>query len=154
MPENDNPCLLIVDNNRDQLKRWRAAAEQAGGYSILTATNYEDAVDTLHNNLIDVLVADLFLTDEAEMRERFQEAQGLNLIQSCRDRYPRSVIIAITGFGGLGTSIGTAAYSAGATDFISRAWKYIDIDVLLTQKLQIFHKLVQLPQEKLTLAMK
>src|SRR5262245_32354832 len=58
--------LLLVDNNTDQLERWRIAAERAGGFKIVSRKSFEEALDALHNYDVGVLVSDLFLTIASE----------------------------------------------------------------------------------------
>jgi CheY-like chemotaxis protein len=130
--------LLIVDNDRDRRLRWRVAAERVAGFRIAEAESYTTALEALEADDIDIMVTDLFLTLEAEKTEMIEEADGLRLIEHCRARFPRSKIVAITGQLGVGTEIGARALEAGADDFISAKWQYIDHTELLMQKLRIF----------------
>jgi CheY-like chemotaxis protein len=130
--------LLVVDNNPRKRLKWRVAAERAARFRITEAESYADALEALEVDDIDIMVTDLFLTVESEQTEKIEEAEGIRLIQRCRQRFPRSKIVAITGWSGVGTEIGARALAAGSDDFISANWEYIDPEKLLEQKLRIF----------------
>jgi CheY-like chemotaxis protein len=135
--------LLIVDDSPNRLQVWCSAGERAGSYTVLFEESYEAAMDTLRNNAVDVLVADLFLSPASTESEDPEQAEGLRLIQRCRALYPRCWIVAITRLGGTGTEIGARAYRAGANDFISAAWEHVDPAALLEHKLRIYATLLK-----------
>lgn len=140
--DNRERWLLIVDNDSDKRSKWRDAAERAAGFRIREAESYAAALEAFETDDIDIMVTDLFLTVESERTENIKEADGLKLIESCRGRFPRSKIVAVTGKQGVGTEIGARALEAGADDFISANWQYIDPKELLTHKLRIFERVM------------
>jgi CheY-like chemotaxis protein len=137
------PLLLIVDNHDHELTRWSSVGERLGSYALLRAQSFEDALDALNNHVIDVLVTDLFLTEESERSLDPSRAEGLGLIERCRALYPWSRIVAITGILEVATDAGAIALEAGADDFISSGWKKINADALLEHKLGIYLKLLR-----------
>ena len=140
--DNRKRSLLVVDNNPRKRSKWRDAAERAAGFRIIEADSYATALEALESDDIDIMMTDLFLTVESEQTENIDEADGLRLIEHCRQRYPRSKIVAITGKSGVGTEIGARALEAGADDFISANWLFLDPEKLLEQKLRIFDRVL------------
>jgi CheY-like chemotaxis protein len=134
--------LLVVDNDPRKRSKWRDAAERAAGFQIVETESYAAALEAVEANDVDIMMTDLFLTLESEQTENIDEADGLRLIEHCRQRFPRSKILAITGKSGVGTEIGARALEAGADDFISANWQYIDAAKLLEHKLRIFHRVL------------
>ncbi len=136
------PTLLIVDNRPESLNQWSSAGHKAGGFTLIQISSYEDALYALNNHDVDVLVTDLFLTEDSEESEKPSGAEGLRLIERCRTLHPRSRIVAITGILRDATEIGAIALDAGADDFISVRWRGIDCVALLEHKLRIYLKLL------------
>jgi ActR/RegA family two-component response regulator len=133
--------VLVVDNRRDHLEEWCSALRVIPDCHVRTAESFEDAVDQLQEEAVDLLITDLFLTRESEVRERLAEAEGLDLIEQCRLRYPDSRIIAITSLVGNGDA-GAEAMVRGADDFISSQWLDVYAKALLEQKAKIFRSLL------------
>ena len=135
--------VIIVSRTAEALAQVKAAIAQKSNVRVDTvAADLSDSknVDGLAQDFpdIDILVTDLFLTAESERTENVKDAEGLRLIERCRERFPRSRIVAITGRSGVGTELGGSALQAGADDFISAQWRYIDLVKLLEHKLRIF----------------
>jgi ActR/RegA family two-component response regulator len=142
--------LLIVDNNPVDLDRWCTAAARAGGWEVYARDSFSAGLEFVQSRSVDVLVTDLYLTDDSERRSEEPTAEdeapfseGLELIAQCRAIHPRSRIVAVTGKGGIGTDLGASATMAGADDFISKYWKRIDAAGLLEMKLRVYLKVLR-----------
>jgi CheY-like chemotaxis protein len=143
--------LLVVDDELQKRLQWREAAERAADFDIAEAETFASALELLGAEGTDIMVTDLFLTPESAIAENIEEADGIRLIEHCRERFPRSKIVAVTGKSGVGTEIGAGALEAGADDFISANWQYVDPAKLLEQKLRIFdHVLSHTPEPTLS----
>ena len=133
--------ILVVDNRRDHLDEWCSAISAIPNCIIRTAESLEEALRQLDDKAVDLLVTDLFLTRDSEDRERIAEAEGLEIIEQCRLKYPGSRIIAITSLVGNGDA-GADAIIRGADDFISSQWFDVYAKALLEQKAKIFRSLL------------
>lgn len=135
--------MLIVDNTPEMLDRWYDAAVRAGDFDILTAQSADAARVVMHHRSIDIMVTDLCLSTQSENSNNPSGAEGLALIRECRELFPEAKIVAITYYLFKFTEIGVLALEAGADEFISGNWEYIQSDVLLEQQLRLFAKLLQ-----------
>lgn len=130
--------LLIVDDNKERLKQIHAAAvdiDFAPG-DILSAANEDEAMHLIDdsNREIDLAIIDLVLTQLPEMT-------GLRVIESLRERRPNCRIIALTSQGD--EAFGIDAMRAGADDFISILWEYINWYSLLKLRLKLWRGVVR-----------
>jgi len=55
--------ILIVEDNRDWLRKMKGILEREGGYSIQTATTYDEAVNLLQSQPFELVVIDIRLVD-------------------------------------------------------------------------------------------
>ncbi len=97
----------------------------AHGFSVLTATNGQQAWEQLERNQFDVLLLDI----------KMPYHTGMELIQKAKISSPNCSIIIMTAFGTVESAVN--AIKAGADDFLAKPF---DLDILI-------NKLLQLPQE-------
>jgi DNA-binding NtrC family response regulator len=97
--------VLVVDDDQAMCE---LAAEGLGsrGYDVVCRSSGEDALELLHNDDFDVVLADVHLAGTS----------GLELCQSILDRRTDICVVVMTAFGSLETAIG--AIRAGAYDFV------------------------------------
>jgi CheY-like chemotaxis protein len=129
-----------VDNTAEKLERWCQAARKATGVEATTADS-EEAARKLIVAGVDILIVDLFLTEQSENFEQEEDSEGLRLVDFCRQTNPESRIIAITSKLGGAHGIGATALEKGADDFISTAWQSVYADALLENRVKIFREL-------------
>lgn len=142
-PSRNKLDFLVVDNTPEQLDDWSKVVQRVTGLRPRTAKSPEAATEALESGPVDVLVVDLFLTRESERLAELDQSEGLRLIATCKKRYPRSRIVAITSRLGETAKAGAAVLRAGGDDFISTAWPRVYAESLLEQKLRIFRALLQ-----------
>lgn len=142
----DRINALIVDNSTEKLRGWTAKFRSVAGFEPLTALTFREAELILHAQSIDILVVDLCLSEESEASDNLAHAEGLQLIELCRERNKKSRIIAITSIIGETPEAGAESLLRGADDFISNQWQGLMAGPLLKKKLEIF--LLALEKEK------
>ena len=88
MKNNKNqPSLLIVDDDRHLLQSMGSwLVEQ--GFNIFLADSCESANDILAEHAIDLALVDLRLGDE----------DGFEVLNHCRENYPKVTVVLMTGY--------------------------------------------------------
>jgi DNA-binding NtrC family response regulator len=99
--------LLLVDDDRlllDSMATW--LREQ--GYQVLAAAGREAALAHLAERPVDLVLADIRLAD----------GDGFTILAHCRERYPHTTVVLITGYATIETGI--EALRAGAFDLLTK----------------------------------
>lgn len=99
--------LLLVDDDRlvlDAMANW--LREQ--GYEVLAAGGRESAIKHLGERRFDLVLADIRLAD----------GDGFDILAHCRQHYPQTTVVLITGYATIETGI--EALRAGAFDLITK----------------------------------
>ncbi len=112
LPKKDK--ILIVDDELDVLNPLADFIKESG-YEVTTTTSAKEAIDTLKNQKIDLLLTDLVMP----------EMDGIRLIQYAFEIDPLLIAIVITGQGTIKTAID--AMKLGAFDYILKPvdWKIL-----------------------------
>jgi two-component system response regulator AtoC len=106
--------ILIVDDEQN-IRRVLEAAFQKDGYQVLTAAHGHQALKTLQEELVDVMISDVVMPD----------MNGLDLLKKSREQYPDLTVIMMTAYGTIPSAVD--AIRTGALDFLT---KPLDLDVL------------------------
>src|SRR5262245_18819281 len=99
--------LLLVDDDRlllDSMSAW--LREQ--GYQVLAASGRDAAVKQLAERQVDLVLADIRLAD----------GDGFEILAHCRERYPHTTVVLLTGYATVETGI--EALRAGAFDLLTK----------------------------------
>ena len=117
----EDRTLLLVDDDEPFLKRLAKAMEKRG-FSVETAGSVVagKAIATARPSAY--AVVDL----------RLEDGNGLDVVESLRERRPDSRIVVLTGYGAIATAV--AAVKIGATDYLSKPADANDIVNALLQK--------------------
>ena len=126
--------VLIVDDDHAMCEMLYAALQHRG-FEVTFRTSGEEAMEVVHGQLLDVVVADLNMPGMS----------GLALCERVVANYPEIPVIVLTAFGSMDTAV--AAIRAGGYDFIS---KPVEIDVLtLTLRRAVQHRQLQTEVKRL-----
>ncbi|SMC89765.1 ActR/PrrA/RegA family redox response regulator transcription factor [Rhizobium sp. RU36D] len=120
-----DPSLLIVDDDVPFLKRL-ARAMETRGFNVDTASSVAEGISKSKSNPPKYAVIDLRLGD----------GNGLDVIESIRQRRNDTKIVVLTGYGNIATAV--TAVKLGALDYLA---KPADAD-------DVFNSLTQRPGEK------
>jgi two-component system, chemotaxis family, chemotaxis protein CheY len=129
------PKLLVVDNDARQRREIVYAARSVDFDKIEEADSEEAAYAAIHSGAeFQIAVIDVVLS-------RLPAKEGLVLIEALREAQPDCKIIALTAQGD--TEFGAEALAAGAHDFVSTKWEYINWVSLLEQRLKMWFGLLE-----------
>lgn len=103
----DPATVLIVDDDPSALRLCAEIAEHARLH-VRTATTTEQALETLDEHTVDIVVTDL----------RVPELGGLELLRRVREHYPTVAVLMLTQYGTIQTAV--EATRLGASDYITK----------------------------------
>ncbi|TAJ28161.1 MAG: sigma-54-dependent Fis family transcriptional regulator [Nitrospirae bacterium] len=110
-------------------------ALKAVGFEVRAAATGDEGRELLHNETFDVVITDL----------RLPGANGLDLLQLCKQRSPRTEVIVITAHGSVETAV--EAMKRGAYDYITKPFAMDEL-LLIVERVT---KVLALRQENLLL---
>lgn len=109
-----DPSLLLVDDDEAFLKRLAKAMEKRG-FSVETAATVVAGKTIATARPPAYAVVDLRLTD----------GNGLDVVETLRERRPDARIVVLTGYGAIATAV--AAVKIGATDYLAKPADATDV---------------------------
>lgn len=110
----DDKSLLIVDDDEAFLKRLCKAMEKRG-FDVETASSVAAGKAIATARPPAYAVCDL----------RLEDGNGLDVVETLRDKRPDSRVVVLTGYGAIATAV--AAVKVGATDYLSKPADATDI---------------------------
>jgi two-component system response regulator RegA len=114
----EDRSLLIVDDDEPFLKRLAKAMEKRG-FEVETAESVAGGKAIATARPPAYAVVDL----------RLEDGNGLDVVETIRDRRPDSRVVVLTGYGAIATAV--AAVKIGATDYLSKPADANDITAAL-----------------------
>jgi two-component system response regulator AtoC len=128
------PSILIIDD--EPLMRLSVMdALKAVGYEVRASASGNEGMTLLNKESFDVVITDL----------RLPGADGLTLLQACKQRSPRTEVIVITAHGSMDSAV--EAMKLGAYDYITKPFSMDEL-LLIVERLS---KVLALRQENLSL---
>ena len=122
--------ILIIDD--EPLMRLSILdALKAVGYDVQDASTGGEGIDKIHSGRFDLVITDL----------RLPGADGLQILQTCKEHSPNTEVIVITAFGSVDTAV--HAMKCGAYDYITKPFSMDEL-LLLVERV---NKMVALRQE-------
>lgn len=101
------PSVFLIDDE-PLMRLSMTDALRAVGYNVRAAATGQEGMDLLTQAMFDIVITDL----------RLPGADGLQLLQVCKQRSPRTEVIVITAHGSVETAV--EAMKRGAYDFITK----------------------------------
>jgi DNA-binding NtrC family response regulator len=101
------PSVLLIDDE-PLMRLSMTDALRAVGYDVRAAATGQEGMDLLSQAVFDIVITDF----------RLPGADGLQLLQACKQRSPRTEVIVITAHGSVETAV--EAMKRGAYDFITK----------------------------------
>ncbi|MGH7255876.1 MAG: sigma-54-dependent transcriptional regulator [Nitrospirales bacterium] len=102
-----SPSVLIIDDE-PLIRLSMMDALKAVGYEVRAAATGQEGLDVLGKDTFELVVTDL----------RLPGADGLDILQACKQRSPRTEVIVITAHGSVETAV--EAMKRGAYDYITK----------------------------------
>ena len=109
-----SPSILIVDDE-PLMRMSMMDALKASGYDVNAASAGNEGLEVLNKDNVDILITDL----------RMPGISGLEVLQVCKQRSPRTEVIMITAHGSVDTAVG--AMKMGAYDYITKPFHMREI---------------------------
>ena len=117
----EDPSLLLVDDDEAFLRRLGKAMEKRG-FSVEMAGSVAAGKAIATARPPAYAVVDL----------RLEDGNGLDVVETLRERRPESRIVVLTGYGAIATAV--AAVKIGATDYLSKPADADDVTNALLAK--------------------
>ncbi|ARE40580.1 Dna binding response regulator PrrA (RegA) [Rhodovulum sp. P5] len=114
----DDPSLLIVDDDEPFLRRLARAMEKRG-FQTETADSVAAGKAIATARPPAYAVIDL----------RLEDGNGLDVVETLREKRPDAKIVVLTGYGAIATAV--AAVKVGATDYLSKPADANDVTAAL-----------------------
>ncbi len=113
------PMRVLVIDDETSIRKLAEKELAAPHRHITTAESAASAMDRVNRETFDVIVADIRLPD----------ADGVDLLQSLREKLPDAEVIMITGYGTVESAL--KAMKLGAYDYITKPFDLEHLDVIL-----------------------
>ena len=128
----EGPCVLVVD---DEAVIRDLCAKALNSFNVIQAGTGEEALEILEREEIDVVLTDIMMPN----------LNGIELLQSIKDRQPNQSVIVMTGYAD--KDIILRALKADADDFISKPLNLLQLRTIIDKVLEkkaLKEELVQL----------
>ncbi len=129
------PSTILIIDDEPLIRLSMMDALKAVGYEVRAAATGQEGLDLLKKESFDIVVTDL----------RLPGADGLDVLQACKQRSPRTEVIVITAHGSVETAV--EAMKRGAYDYITKPF-LMDELLLIVDRVT---KVLALRQENLLL---
>ncbi|HUF68975.1 MAG TPA: response regulator [Longimicrobiales bacterium] len=111
MPDRTTPTILIVDDEEMVLMALRSFLELETAYRVVTSLSPVDALDTVRDERVDVIVADFMMP----------AMDGIEFLRQARDIRPHATRILLTGYADMRNAI-RAINEAGLYHYLEKPW--------------------------------
>lgn len=120
---NNRIKMLIVDDEKITLRNLMHAMKKEG-YEIIGTNSGANALKHLDEQEFDIVLTDV----------RMEKVDGMQILKRCRQLYPDSEVIMMTGYATLQTAVG--AIRQGAYDYISKPFKLDEVRKVIKEALE------------------
>ena len=120
---NNKPRMLIVDDERITLKNLTHAMKKEG-YEVVGTNSGSNALKHLEEHEFKIVLTDV----------RMDKVDGMQILKRCRELYPDTEVIMITGYATVQTAIN--AIKQGAYDYISKPFKLDEVKKVVKEALE------------------
>jgi response regulator RpfG family c-di-GMP phosphodiesterase len=111
MPDRTTPTILIVDDEEMVLMALRSFLELETAYRVVTNLSPVDALDTVRDERVDVIVADFMMP----------VMDGIEFLRQAREIRPHATRILLTGYADMRNAI-RAINEAGLYHYLEKPW--------------------------------
>ena len=123
LPENNMAKLVIIDDEAAILELMTKLCK-AAGHQVFGCTTGIDGIAAIRSNQPDLVIVDL----------RIGDVNGLDLVSMCREQFPSTAVIMVTGHGSVETAV--EAMRLGAFDYLTKPFDLGDLIKTVNQALQ------------------
>ncbi|MBF0558132.1 MAG: sigma-54-dependent Fis family transcriptional regulator [Nitrospirae bacterium] len=122
----DNAKILIIDDEKIALKNLEHVMKKEG-YDTTSTQSGPNALKLLEEQRFDVVLTDL----------KMEKVDGMQILKRCRELYPDTEVIMITGYATLKSAVDTMKY--GAFYYISKPFKLDEVRQVVKEALAKVH---------------
>ncbi len=115
--------LVIIDDEAAILELMTKLCK-AAGHQVIGCTAGLEGIAAIRSNSPDLVIVDL----------RIGDVNGLDLVSMCRDQFPKTAVIMVTGHGSVETAV--EAMRLGAFDYLTKPFDLGDLIKTVNQALQ------------------
>lgn len=110
--------IVVVDDERT-LRESCASFLETEGYRVTVSGRGEDARSILRAQRFDIVLLDLYMS----------HVSGMELLQTCLDRHPETIVVVMTGNPSVSSSV--EALRAGAWDYLPKPFSATHLQILI-----------------------
>ncbi len=121
--ENNMAKLVIIDDEAAILELMTKLCK-AAGHQVFGCTTGIDGIAAIRSNQPDLVIVDL----------RIGDVNGLDLVSMCKEQFPSTAVIMVTGHGSVETAV--EAMRLGAFDYLTKPFDLGDLIKTVNQALQ------------------
>ncbi|MSN25534.1 MAG: response regulator [Geobacter sp.] len=119
----DEIKILVIDDDKSG-REALSLLLQSAGYSVVSTSNGEDALDLIAGEQFQIIVSDLFLPDKS----------GFDVMNSVRNVSPATEVIVVTGHASAQTAV--RAMKEGAFDYITKPIDFDELKIVISKALE------------------
>ncbi len=119
----DNARVLVIDDEKIALKNLEHVMKKEG-YEVTSTQSGQNALKLLDGKQFDVVLTDL----------RMEKVDGMQILKRCRELYPDTEVIMITGYATLQSAVDTMKY--GAFYYISKPFKLDEVRKVVKEAIE------------------
>lgn len=124
MPEN-KINILYVDDEQNNLVSFKATFRMK--YNVFTAISGEEAIKTLENNPIEIIITD----------QRMPNMTGVEFLESILGKYPEPMRILLTGYADLNAVI-DAVNKGKIFHYLTKPWNEEELELTITRAYDVY----------------
>ncbi|MHB1050099.1 MAG: response regulator [Bacteroidota bacterium] len=109
------PFNILVVDDEDALRTVLSSELQSEGYSVVSASDGDEAISVLQQKSFDLVLLDI----------KMPRVDGFEVLRFLKERYPKTKVIMLTGFADLKNAI--ESKKLGAEDFVSKPYDLVDL---------------------------
>jgi CheY-like chemotaxis protein len=109
------PFNILVVDDEDALRTVLSSELQSEGYSVVSASDGDEAIAVLQQKSFDLVLLDI----------KMPRVDGFEVLRFLKERYPKTKVIMLTGFADLKNAI--ESKKLGAEDFVSKPYDLVDL---------------------------
>ena len=119
--------VLIVDDEQDICEMVSGILAD-NGYSVRSTECYVDAVESIEDQVPQLVILDVWLGDS--------ERDGMRLLQYIKNKYPHMIVIMMSGHGTIATAV--EAIKRGAYDFLEKPFDSSRLIISIEKALEVY----------------
>ncbi|MDH5726115.1 MAG: response regulator, partial [Nitrospira sp.] len=115
--------ILVVDDEQS-LREVLSIMLRRAGYTVISATDGEDAIELIHKEIFDLVITDL----------RMPKIDGLEVLKAVKSASPETVVLIITAFATADSAV--EAMKQGAYDYLTKPFQVDEVQLIIRNALE------------------